>query len=500
MSVATVTAVEATSTTVVRHHGLSSPSAGDTLDLLAPLGTGAFGTVHPVAAAGSAAPSVVAKVFDPTELARTGGAGTVVTSLQALWDRLDGLGDPQWPDAVLAIPFAFVTVRLAGEERLVALMLDLAELGYVASPFDDPDDQRAYAHEPVDVRTQVATRLAERAALLAAAGFVHGDLNPANVMWCPQTRDVQVIDFDSGVVVRTGAERPRTPGKLDDCMPPDVKVPSAPGGCDATLLTAEAERWSWGSLIGMFLFAVHPAFFLDEISPTSVAAYARAPESWPAIDERGPLFTTLPQNRRAYAGNAGRRFRTVPGEVVALFARFFDAGLDGDARPTADEWLAGLTGTQAPPTLEVKLLTDPIVLEGDDVSFAWHAENATHVEATPGGRHAATGSVSFVATAHVRIAVTAFNAFGSETVEVPTVRVVPLPRIDRIVIPTLPRVSPAAPSLAASALARAQASLLFPAVPRFTAPPHPGPLAPPVSSVLPRLAAAWTRRPRKKRS
>jgi hypothetical protein len=89
------------------------------------------------------------------------------------------------------------------------------------------------------------------------------------------------------------------------------------------------------------------------------------------------------------------------------------------------------------PTLEVELLSQAIVLEGDDIVVAWRADNATHVELVPGGRQPAVGSLNLVAREHVRVQVTAFNAFGSETAVAPVVRVMPLPRIEQVVLPQL---------------------------------------------------------------
>lgn len=449
MTTATVVRVDATCAAFARRHGLAVPGAGDTLELADAVGSGGFGAVHPVDAVGGTAPAsaLLAKLFDAGALSDGGGPDVVIGSMRDLHDALEHSGDPDWPDAVLALPYTLLTARVGGQQRLVALMLDLRARGYEPAPLADDGALAAYRKESLDVRLAYALRLAERALLLNNIGFLHADLNPQNLLVHRANGDVQVIDFDAGVVVRTGAERPRTAGKPDDCMPPDIKDPSAPGGADTGRYTLAAERWSWTSLIGLFLFSVHPAFFLREISPTCVEAYAKAPERWPDIDTTGPLFTAVDANRLVYA-QIRPIFLAVPAEVVELLADHFDAGLDADARPDAAAWVAALSGTCGPPALEVKLLSENLVLEGEDVVVAWRAPNATHVEVVPGGRRPASGSVTFPATEHVRVAVTAFNAFGSETVRAPVVRVMPLPRIERVVVPaSAPLTAVTAPAL-----------------------------------------------------
>ena len=177
-------------------------------------------------------------------------------------------------------------------------MLDLEPLGCKA-PFgdcEDEDDDRAYerycALDSLD-RVDLALRFAERAALLERVAFLHCDLNPPNLQLNLTSRDVQVIDFDAGMVLVRGDERRLTAGKPDDCMPPEVKVPgrSRPA---LERYTAHAERWSIGSLMGLFLTGEHPGFFLRMFGARTVDAYARSAHTWPDIDIGGPLFRAAP--------------------------------------------------------------------------------------------------------------------------------------------------------------------------------------------------------------
>lgn len=452
MNKATVTRVEAEFPAFIKHHQVTTVAAGDVVEFGDALGSGAFGSVHPAPSVAGIKPPValVIKVFDPAELQLGGGAGPVLDAISGLHDSLPHAAGAAWANAFKALPYQLFTLRTKDGDRLAALMLDLSAAGYRGAPFADEHELQAYRKLTVDARTALAVNVTSRFAMLERVGFVHGDLNAENLMWHPQTSDVQLIDFDSGTLVRSPADRPRAAGKGDGFMPPEVQDPQAPSGVNAAQFKPESERWSFAIVIGHFLFSVHPACFLNEISPTSISGYASATERWPDVDQHGPLFTQDPANQRVYP-QVLKVFATVPSEVTDLFAALFDAGLNAAARPTANDWLAGLSGLSDPPTVEVVLLTDDIVLEGDDVVVAWRAENATHVELVPGGRQPASGSMRYIAKDHFRVTVTAHNAFGSDVAEAPVVRVIPLPRLERVVIPDFPGLQLSPLSVAAPA-------------------------------------------------
>jgi serine/threonine protein kinase len=311
-------------------------------------------------------------------------------------------------------------------------MLDLRETGHEEPQFVSNAGVAAYLRRPPRDRIEIAVRFAERARLLETIGLLHGDLNPENLLVNPKTLDVQIIDFDAGVI---GGDHPRTPGKPDDCMPPEVKLAGGRAQVDLKRYTREAERWSIGSLVGYCLFGAHPGFFLRSISPRVIAGYANEPRGWPEIDVRGPLFTTVARNQRAY-----RRMRSelhaLPSAALDAFGRFFAAGLDGTRRLTAAEWVAALSSLREKPKLDDVRVDPPVVVEGGLVTVTWATRNATHVDLVPGGRRPANGSFALAVSAPLSVRVTAVNAFGRVGADAPVVRVVPLPRIERVPVPS----------------------------------------------------------------
>jgi hypothetical protein len=90
-----------------------------------------------------------------------------------------------------------------------------------------------------------------------------------------------------------------------------------------------------------FILGIHPAFFLRAISRTVLDAYANGPLSWPDIDTDGPLFTRLVPNRLAY-GAMRADLLSLPAAALELVRRLFAAGTDGELRPSAADWVAGL--------------------------------------------------------------------------------------------------------------------------------------------------------------
>jgi hypothetical protein len=440
VSAARITSMAATCATFADHHGLPLPGHHAVVALDGERAAGGFGTVHPVAALDGAVPArpLLAKLFDPDALAAGGGPTPVVDLLAMLFAALETHGDAAWPDAVLALPYHVCHAEVDGLSRLIALMLDLGALGYEEPPFADRAHVPAYLRRPARERVALAHRMAARVALLSDVGLVHGDLNPENLLVNMSTLDVQVIDLDSGVVLVTGDERPRTAGKPDECMPPEVKGVDPRGpSADPGLYTAEAERWSHGSLIGYCLFGVHPGFFLRAISRTAIEAYAAQPQRWPEIDRSGPLFTTIPQNRSAYARMLDG-LRELPLGTRDLLAALFRAGLDGAARPRPEEWRDTLAGLQRPPVIEVLAVDQDIVLEGDDVAITWSVPNAAFVELRPGGRQAAEGRVVVTARETMRVELDAFNDYGADSARGPLVLVAPLPKLGFVAVPDFP--------------------------------------------------------------
>jgi hypothetical protein len=195
--------------------------------------------------------------------------------------------------------------------------------------------------------------------------------------------------------------------------------------------TPAAERWAVGSLVVSFILGIHPAFFLRAISRTVLDAYANGPLSWPDIDTDGPLFTRLVPNRLAY-GAMRADLLSLPAAALELVRRLFAAGTDGELRPSAADWVAGLGSLRGPPHVD-RVLAEPLaILAGDGVTISWAATNASHVMITGIGRCPAVGSLRLVVWDTTTLEVQALGPYGAHSVVGPRVSVIHLPDLEAI--------------------------------------------------------------------
>jgi Phosphotransferase enzyme family len=507
----TVERVWGTAYAFAREHGVDPLGAGAEVEIGPPRAAGGFGTVHELVSIDGVPPRtpLLLKVFADDRLAQLGGPSKIVERVTALQRLTERQADQGWIHDLLALPLAVASVELRGGSELATIMLDLSARGYEPLPFGSPAAAVAYRGRDFPERLEVALAFARRAALLAELGFLHGDLNRENVLVDLARLDVQIIDLDTGAVLATGAERPLTPGKLDDCMPPEVKGTPAAMGLDLDRYTAAAERWSVGTLLGVLLLGLaHPGFFLRAISPRTIDAYARQPVRWPDIDTSSDEFTTIEQNRAAYR-NLKPELDALADGVREQFARFFDAGLDGDARPTAEEWAAALDALRQPPVFDLVAVDRDLAVEGEEITVTWVARNASHVENDRLGTLPAAGAAPIVVDRSGRVELTAVNPYGRATGCSEVVRVVALPRLDSVPVARFPGLSIVAtvttPALPPTPL-RELAPPAHVATPRLVPPldvgrlvPQPPiPPVPPLSSLLaaPHADHSATRRTR----
>lgn len=420
------------------HHRLDMPAAGDILVVGPERDSGGFGRILPVATVAGRRPSEPLLVKEFTLTPEQGiTSADVLGAVTGLQVALEGRPDDVWITSLLALPYWVGDVEIAGVTQLIVLMRDLSALGYESGVLVDADRRRDFVRRTtVYERIDLAHRFAETASLLAGVPFVHGDHHPENVMINIATGDVQVIDFDAGVVLSTGAERPLTPGHPDAYMPPEIKGSgtSAPG---TTTYDLAAERWPTGLLIGQMIIGMrHPAYFLRAISAKAILEYARSGARWPAIDTSSQLF-------RAGAQHSYPNFRVaaeaLPSSIVECFARFFAAGLNGGLRPSPGDWLTALDEAREPPVISRIAVSTTFALEGSDVRVEWATSQAEHVECVQlGGRVDISGEASLTVDRAVRPIFRAFNRWGATEQDGPLIRVVPLPRLEFVPVPTFP--------------------------------------------------------------
>jgi serine/threonine protein kinase len=430
-----IESVHAVSRSFGRRFGIRPPRSGETLSLLPQLDAGGFGAVHPVSsrAGREGGPALMAKLFHPNPATEA----HVSDLISRLHRALERLPDGAWPERLLALPYAIAQVRFEGESRLMALMLDLRSRGYRSYSFDEAQAAEYLQRSDLD-RLEFAYSFACGAQLLESISFVHADINLKNLLFNDETGDVQIIDFDSGALQERGDERPIAVGRAMeyDFVPPEVKCgPLDPEPADASLYTLEANRWSIGTMVGTLLFGVMPLFFLSEFSKSAIDAYAAQGRRWPDVDTSSEIFNAA--NQESYE-SWGPWFEAAPREARDRLADLFAAGSDGPRRPTASAWIEALEVARKPPSFAFLRAEPDVLVEGTEVLISWRVEGAEEVESKLFGSLESEGNETFVVGQATRFELKASNRYGTVTAATNPVRVVPVPRMERVPIPTFP--------------------------------------------------------------
>lgn len=428
----TVMSIHSSLDPLIERHRLAPFSSGDDLVLGDKRAEGGYGYVSPTLSLNGASPRValLVKVFKRECGSNATGVAAVISNLHA---ALRVTNPSLWVDELLAVPLVIATANIGQEERLAAVMLDLEAFGFKSDVLSD--GMGYHASTTVGERIDLAFRYAELAVLLEKIHFVHADHNPVNVLINRTTVDLQLVDFDAGVVAQTGFERPLTAGHLDAYMPPEVK-PAGTEDPNIDKYVQSAERWSIGMMIGKILLgACHPAFFLREVSTAAVQEYAAAGYRWPAIDTSSGLFR---QGSAETYDALLEEVQGLPEALVELLADMFAAGLDGEQRPSADAWLAAIRAVRHPPEFLDLSVTPNYVLEGTEATVRWSTLQAETVECDELlGPLPPQGEASFVAGAFTQLTFRARNRWGTTPAFTP-VQVLPLPRIETVRVPDFP--------------------------------------------------------------
>lgn len=101
---------------------------------------------------------------------------------------------------------------------------------------------------------QVITHIAERLSDLHAAGYVHRDIKPGNVMWLPRKKRWTLIDF--GCVARSGEQAP-TGFSFTYAAPETLLAHMA--GARSIHVSEAIDAWSVG-ILAIEIFTGQPVF------------------------------------------------------------------------------------------------------------------------------------------------------------------------------------------------------------------------------------------------
>jgi hypothetical protein len=256
-----------------------------------------------------------------------------------------------WQSLLRGLPFWIGEVEFQGEQRIALFCLDLGVLGFVQfNQLLEPEQWKHYHKLDLAKRMTLATSFVRSYALLERLQFLHADINTENLFVNLQTLEAILIDFDAGVLLVNGDEQPQTPGKPNEFLAPELKSKSGIG-----LPNRYAERWAVGFMVHTLIFAIHPLFFLAEISVTAIRGYLEDHKcKWPKIG----LFAFVHDvNVQSFYWHFTlrelRRFEKLRPQGFSLMQRFInDGALHPEKRSSAKEWVRALVE-------EPRTTTDP---------------------------------------------------------------------------------------------------------------------------------------------
>ena len=415
-------------------------------------GKGGFGEVFEcVALDGNAPPdALVVKILGETSDAgaRKGHAttGELLTRVNQADLARSQRGDPPLASepGLLGLPLLQFEGEMNGKQVYGHLMNRLDAHGYLPleslTDGSNPAERKRYLSSPIEDRLEIAASLMATAhILIEELAFAHCDLNEPNLYLNIKTRQCALIDYDGGLLLGTG-ERPATYGKMGEWLAPEIMEEiNKPAGDPIGKVSRESEYWTLMVAASYLLFLTYPLFFLQTLSKRKIEAYLNQ-YRWPAMSAADANWNV--DNAPCYKWFE-QKIKDVPAHIVEMFDEVLRNGLTHpDKRLTPQDWLLALRGAGQQPEIYVFISDAEIYAQGMEVRLKWWTKGASAVTISPDfGQIAATGEAAFTAQRSVTYRLQASNRYGMTEATL-TVKVLKLPQIREIVVPTPMKILP----------------------------------------------------------
>lgn len=177
-------------------------------------------------------------------------------------------------------------------------------------------------------QAELAVNLLRNIACLHGKGFIVGDLNPNNVLFCPHTRRTMLIDCDS-YQFRNGQKWFLNVGYVDLYSAPEVN--KNPEALHTTPRTFHSENWSIATLLFMlFMFGIHP--FAHRGGQDGVSAM-----------QQGVTFPWMEAGlKNTPMGPWNGYWYSLPPFIQAMFTKAFAHPFSPSSRPDASAWFTAI--------------------------------------------------------------------------------------------------------------------------------------------------------------
>ncbi len=291
--------------------------------------------------------------------------------------------------ALKAVPQFCFEGELEGKTIKGYSATNLSELGFIEfeNILSDPTLRNKYFKLSLKDKMLVAFYFIEAFKFLRQIPFVHADLKAESLFINLQNKECALIDFDSGIIIKSPTDTPNTLGAPHGWIAPEVRnkmnTPAASSLNAQDWLNAEL----WGIMLGVFyiLTTFSPFFFFKQETPKAVKKYL-SKYLWPDANPNEGYFN--PDNT-AYYEKVFKKwiFNSLPRPILELFQGTIQKGyFNPKERIDINKWFDVFSGTLFTPVIKKFVAEKEFTLQGLPVTIEWETENAKEVRINTGTR------------------------------------------------------------------------------------------------------------------
>lgn len=233
---------------------------------------------------------------------------------------------------------------------------------------------------PVERKIYFAYQLASAFKKLDEFKYIHADLKEGAIFLNLNTHELAIIDYDSGVITENSNDKPNTWGAIGDWVAPEIyeQLGKIKHG-EKINVDIFTDRWSVAIGINYLISGIHPTFFLKNQGTIYYPMYFGNNNKWPNVEASAPYMKTGCAS--LYDQYLNFLNTKIPPQIKEKMANTINFGYKNPvARTSYHEWQTVLQSIQKPPVVKFLTITRKEILAGENVVFAWSAENTISVE------------------------------------------------------------------------------------------------------------------------
>jgi serine/threonine protein kinase len=280
---------------------------------------------------------------------------------------------------------------------------------------------------PVERKIYFAFQLASAFKKLDEFNYIHADLKEGAIFLNLKTHELAIIDYDSGVITENTNDKPSTWGAIGDWVAPEIyeqigKINNG-GKINVDVFT---DRWSVAIGINYLISGIHPTFFLKNQGTHYYPLYFNNNNKWPNAEITAPYM-------KQGSGSLYNQYieflnKNIPHQIKEKMANTINFGYKNPAARTSyNEWQTVLQSIQKPPLLNFLSISKNEILSGENVVFAWSADNTISVEIETIGTFSSIDKKSFKPTKNATYKII-FKGYYGQLIEYREIKVIPAPK------------------------------------------------------------------------